>query len=304
MEFTMSNTKLATIGRAVGRLAFVLMIAGAMYLIVDRLADLSKSTSQAVLAMANTSTSRKPIPRLPSDAEVSRLRFLSACIDVQANNLVNAKTLAFKRQRVVPAFGTKGETQISIQTEMTQGSLESTGVNTDLAIQGNGFLKVKISPNVGDGTGYTRNGSLFENHEGDLVVGIGDGYKVVPEINIPQGATDVSIAPDGTVTYTKPGANTSVTAGQIQLYQFINQQGLTQQGGGLFLESSLSGAPLQSSPGENGAGQILSGELEASNVDPIKEQVELLKTEQLFQECRAPIRLAAQAMESVASIEK
>jgi flagellar basal-body rod protein FlgG len=188
--------------------------------------------------------------------------------------------------------------------DMTQGSLESTGVNTDIAIQGNGFFKIKILPNVGDGTGYTRNGSLFQNKNGDLVVGMGDGYTLIPNINIPQGATDLAIAQDGTVTYTKPGGNASVIAGQLQLYQFVNQQGLKLQGGSIYTETSASGPPLQSNPGENGAGQILSGELETSNVDPVKELVTLIKTQRSFELNSQSIQTADQALQTIANLKK
>jgi flagellar basal-body rod protein FlgG len=256
------------------------------------------------------------------------LRALSDRIDVIANNLANAETQAFKRQRVnfedlmylnykqpgtTDSAGDMNPAGISVglgtkisntALDMTQGSLESTGVNTDVAIQGNGFFKIKILPNVGDGTGYTRNGSLFTNKNGDLVVGIGDGYELVPPINIPAGATDISIAQDGTVQYTPKGGNTTATAGTIQLSQFVNQQGLKLQGGSIYTETPASGPPIVSDPGTNGAGQLQQGYLEQSNVDPVKELVTLIKTQRSFELNSQSIQTADQTLQTVANLKK
>jgi flagellar basal-body rod protein FlgG len=188
--------------------------------------------------------------------------------------------------------------------DMTQGSLESTGINTDVAIEGNGFFKIKILPTVGDGIGYTRNGSFFQNKNGDLVVGIGDGYTLIPNINIPTGATGISIAQDGNVNYVPKGANTSVSAGQITLNQFVNPQGLKLQGGSIYTETNASGPPVVSNPGENGAGQLLEGQLETSNVDPVKELVTLIKTQRSFELNSQSIQTADQALQTIANIKK
>ena len=132
------------------------------------------------------------------------LRALSDRIDVIANNLANAETQSFKRQRVnfedlmylnykqpgtTDNAGYQNPEGISVglgakvsntELDMTQGSLESTGNPLDVAIQGNGFFKVKILPTVGNGDGYTRNGALSQNALGQLTVGIGDGYLLQP----------------------------------------------------------------------------------------------------------------------------
>src|SRR3954469_13373838 len=160
------------------------------------------------------------------------LRALSTRIDVIANNLANAETTAFKRSRVnfedlmyltlkQPGTQTAGGeitpagifvglgTKISnTQIDTEQGSLENTGRPLDVAISGNGFFKVKILDSVGDGIGYTRNGAFFINDKGEMVLGLGDGYRLVPPITLPPGALDVNIGEDGQVTYTKPGTIT------------------------------------------------------------------------------------------------
>src|SRR4051812_19046425 len=152
------------------------------------------------------------------------LRALSTRIDVVANNLANAETQAFKRSRVnfedlmyqtlkqpgaqtgagdiAPAGIAVGlGTRISnTQLDLEQGSLESTNRNLDVGISGPGFFKVKVLSTIGDGTAYTRNGNFFVNKDGELVLGMGDGYKLDPPITIPNNTTDISISEDGEVS--------------------------------------------------------------------------------------------------------
>src|ERR1700677_4957413 len=165
------------------------------------------------------------------------LRALSTSIDVIANNLANAETQAFKGQRVnfedlmyqeLKQPGTTNAngdmspagiyvglgTRISnTQLDLTEGSMENTGNNLDVGIQGNGFFRVKILSTIADGTGYTRNGSFFLNNQGQLTLDMGDGYSLVPPITIPAGATNISISQSGQVQYTPQGSTQQATAG-------------------------------------------------------------------------------------------
>ena len=86
--------------------------------------------------------------------------------------------------------------------------MENTGRQLDVGIQGQGFFKVKILDSIGDGSGYTRNGNFFVNKDGELVLGMGDGYRLIPPITIPTGATDITISQDGTGRVIKAGQTT------------------------------------------------------------------------------------------------
>lgn len=262
------------------------------------------------------------------NAAATGLRALSDRIDVIANNLANAETQSFKRQRMnfedlmylqYKQPGTTNSAQdmnpegISVglgvkesntELDMTQGSMDSTGGNLDLAIQGDGFFKIKILPTVGDGYGYTRNGALTRNANGQLVVGIGDGYALQPPIQIPTGATNISIASDGTIQYTPAGGNGTATLGPIQLTQFVNPQGLRLQGGSIYTETPASGPPVTANPGANGAGILLQGYIEESNVDPVKELVTLIKTQRSFELNSQSIQTADQTLQTVANLKK
>lgn len=254
------------------------------------------------------------------------LRALSTRIDVVANNLANAETAAFKRSRVnfedlmyltLKHPGASGQdnmlspagifvglgTRISnTQLDTEQGSMENTGRNLDVAIEGNGFFKVKTLDSIGNGVAYTRNGAFFRNKDGQLVLGLGDGYKLLPEISFPTGTTDVSISKDGFVDAITTTGKTRV--GQLKLTQFVNPQGLSLLGGSLYIETDASGVGIEGTPGDNGNGQILQGFLEGSNVDPVKELVTLIKTQRAFELNSQSIQTADQALQTIGNLRR
>jgi flagellar basal-body rod protein FlgG len=190
------------------------------------------------------------------------------------------------------------------QIDTSPGSLDETGGTFDVAISGEGFFKVRILDSVGNGIGYTRNGTFIVNRDGDLVLGLGDGYRLEPPINIPPGSTDVTIGLDGTVSYLRPGATTSTNAGQIQIAQFVNPQGLKLLGGSIYLETESSGPPIESTPGEDGAGTLLQHFQEGSNVDPVKELVTLIKTQRAFELNSQSIQTADQALQTIGNLRR
>jgi len=256
------------------------------------------------------------------------LRALSTRIDVVANNLANAETTAFKGSRMnfedlfylnmrqpgtVNSSGevSPGGIQVGLgtkisntQLDLTQGSLENTGRPLDVGIQGQGFFAVKILPSVGNGIGYSRNGNFVVNKNGELVLNIGDGYKLIPAITIPQNSTEITIGPDGTVSVLPAGQTTVQTVGTLQLTQFVNPQGLQLQGGSIYTETGSSGPPTVNTPGQGGTGQIAQGFLEASNVDPVKELVTLIKTQRAFELNSQSIQTADQALQTIANLKR
>jgi flagellar basal-body rod protein FlgG len=256
------------------------------------------------------------------------LRALSTRIDVIANNLANAETGAFKRQRVnfedlmyltvkqpgaTNAAGDKSPAGIYVglgtkisntQLDMEEGPLENSGGPLDVAISGPGFFKVKLLDSIGDGIGYTRNGAFFVNDKNELVLGIGDGYRLIPPITIPAGATDISISQNGIISYKRPGTTQNTVAGQLKVSQFVNPQGLSLLGGSIYQATDVSGPPIDSNPGEDGAGKTLQGYLEGSNVDPVKELVTLIKTQRSFELNSQSIQTADQALQTIGNLRR
>ena len=258
----------------------------------------------------------------------SGLRALSTQIDVVANNLANAETTAFKRSRVnfedlmylmLKQPGTTNQagdiapsgifvglgTKISnTQIDLEQGSLEPTNRPLDVGIQGNGFFAVKLIDSIGDGTAYTRNGNFFVNNQNELVLGMGEGYRLIPPVTLPTGFTDVVIGEDGTVQVQLPGQLRRQQVAQLQLTQFVNPQGLKLLGGSLYVPTEASGPPIVSQPLLQGAGRIEQGFLEQSNVDPVKELVTLIKTQRAFELNSQSIQTADQALQTITNLRR
>lgn len=258
----------------------------------------------------------------------SGLKALSTQIDVLANNLSNAETTGFKRSRVnfedlmylsdhqpgtanaqgdvspsglFVGLGTKAS---NTELDLTQGSMNQTTSPLDLAIQGNGFFPIKLMSGIGDGIGYTRAGNFIQNAKGELILGLGEGYRLVPPVTIPQGSTNILIGEDGTIQATPPNSNTPRTIAQLQLAQFVNPQGLQILGGNIYLATDASGQAITGTPGSNGLGTVEQGFTEMSNVDPVKELVTLIETQRAFEMNSQSIQTADQTLQTVAQLGK
>jgi len=219
-----------------------------------------------------------------------------------ANNLANASTVGFKRDRAVfedllyqiqrqPGAQNTEETQLpsglqlgtgvrvtSTQKQFTEGSLQVTDQSLDVAINGRGFLQI-LQP---DGTiGYTRNGQLHMDGQGQVVTA--SGLLLQPAINIPQDAQSITIGDDGTVSVKLPGNAAPQAVGNILLADFVNPAGLQAIGKNLFLETAASGNPIAGVPGQNGLGEVQQGMLENSNVDIVEEMVNMITTQRAYE---------------------
>lgn len=223
-------------------------------------------------------------------------------IDNIANNLANVNTTGYKKGRVefqdilyqnyrkagtssalgaiVPVnldvgHGTKA---VATNREFSSGSMIVTGNPTDIAVAGNGFFQVQMP----DGTlSYTRDGAFKISSEGELVTT--DGFRVMPEIVIPEDATDISIGIDGEVFVLVAGSETPQQIGQIELAKFINPAGLSAIGHNLFLETAASGPPITGTPTTEGLGRVDQGHLENSNVSVVDEMVSMILAQRAYE---------------------
>jgi flagellar hook protein FlgE len=192
-----------------------------------------------------------------------------------------------------------GSQMATIDTVHTQGSLQTTGRPLDLGISGDGFFIV----NDGTNDYVTRAGNFYLDKSGNLVNS--DGMFVIAaepnatntgvlgtagKIAIPTDAKSFSIGPDGMVTYIEEGTSTPLVAGQILLAKFANTGGLEKAGGNLYRETSNSGTIKDGAdyinvapPGSAGAGEVVAGALEMSNVDLSEEFTEMIVAQRGFQ---------------------
>ncbi len=235
----------------------------------------------------------------------SGMRAMDTQLDVIANNLANSNTTGYKSNRVnfqdlfyemrrqpgaLNSLGQRSSTGLFVglgtrvsntQLDLKPGSLENTGKPLDLAISGEGFFRVQTYDGIGGGAAYSRAGNFLADSEGNLVLGTLDGPLMDPPITLPEGYEGVTITSDGRVNVTVEGVTEEV--GQLQLYRFPNPHGLKMEGGNLFTETEASGAPIAGIPEEPGFGGIIQNFLEASNVDPVKELVSMIRTQRTFE---------------------
>jgi flagellar basal-body rod protein FlgG len=159
-----------------------------------------------------------------------------------------------------------------------QGTLTQTGNKLDLAIDGKGFFQVLLPSGE---TAYTRAGNFSVSQTGQIVTA--QGYAVQPAINIPQGATDVSISADGQVQATIAGQTAPQAVGQLQLATFFNEAGLEATGDNLLMESAASGPAQIGVPATNGVGKLQQGYTEAANVDAVAEVSALIVAQRAYE---------------------
>ena len=221
-------------------------------------------------------------------------------VDTIANNLANINTNGYKRRQAVfedllyvklkqagreVSSGVVAPAEVEIGSGVkfaatakvfTPGELENTGRSKDMAIMGDGFFEVTLP---GGESRYTRDGSFFQNANGDLVTA--SGFTVEPAITIPQDATSFGVGPDGTVT-AMVGEDQTVL-GNIQLVKFPNAEGLSAEGGNLYSETESSGSAIPGTAGEGGYGSIQGGMLEKSNVQMVSELVNLITAQRAYE---------------------
>jgi flagellar hook protein FlgE len=194
----------------------------------------------------------------------------------------------------------------SIDNIMTNGAFQSTGSPYDVAITGNGWFRVSnTDPDATTGAfptpstlEYTRAGNFTLNDQGELATQ--DGWRVVGRkadtttgvlaspavdirIKVPDGATDVSIAPNGAVTYTPSGGGSREFAGYLSLGSFPNEAGLDRVSANRWQATASSGAVVADTPGNAGLGQTVGGELEMSNVDLATEFTNMITAQRGFE---------------------
>jgi len=242
-------------------------------------------------------------------------------MDVIANNLANVSTTGFKRSRAVfedllyqtirqPGAQSSQQTQIPsglqlgtgvrpIATERihTQGNLQLTGNQLDVAIQGAGFFQILMPDGT---TAYTRDGSFQTDSNGQLVTA--SGFAVQPAITIPPGSTNVTIGRDGKVTVNLPNIVQPQSAGDLQLATFINPAGLQSMGENLYQETASSGTPNTTVPGTNGSGSLTQSYVETSNVNVVEELVNMIQTQRAYEINSKAIQTSDQMLQKLTQI--
>lgn len=252
---------------------------------------------------------------------------LQTKLDVIANNLANVNTTSFKRDRAnfedlfyrqerLPGAQDQqgnltpvgihvglGSRVQSVESDFTQGAFQTTNGELDIAIEGQGFFQV-IDPFTGDFR-YTRAGNFSKNANGDVVMASANVGRVLqPPITLPPDTINVVIGSDGQVSVQQPGSPQLTVVGQIQLAKFVNPQGLLKMGENLYQETDASGPVLLTNPGIDGVGVVRQGALESSNVEPVRELIDLITTQRAFELNSQAIQAGDQILQLISNLRR
>ena len=287
---------------------------------------------------------------------ITGLRNHQTMLDVVGNNIANVNTYGFKGSQTAfktlltqtmqgagapsPTLGGTNFQQVglgmtvdSITQQFTQGALQTTGVSTDMAIQGDGFFMV-----TNDLTGlaagapemfYTRAGNFKFDANGTLVTS--DGYHVMGWVDNDADTTngltyttadplssivvdpvlmsDPIVGPDGSISVidrdgVSPTFNQRITIGILSLSRFSNSSGLEQVGNNRWQESLNSGVPVTDVSNANGIGQLSVGYLEMSNVDLATEFTEMIKAQRGFQANSRVITTSDEILQELVNLKR
>ena len=228
------------------------------------------------------------------DAQQTRMNVIS-------NNLANVNTTGFKRDRAVfedllyqnvrQAGGQTDATSqaptglmlgtgvrvVATEKMHAQGNMVNSQNPLDVAIAGDGFFQIAQA----DGTiAYSRDGNFKLSSSGQLVTS--NGALLQPAITVPTTASSITIGRDGTVSVELAAGGQQVL-GQLQIARFVNPSGLQSLGQNLMKETPASGTPQVLKPGQTGAGTLMQGTLEASNVNVVEEMVNMIETQRAYE---------------------
>ncbi len=265
---------------------------------------------------------------------VSAMQQFQQELDVIGNNIANVTTAGYKSADVqfadalsqtMQGGGATGAMQIgtgvttdSIANRFTQGAINSTGRNTDLAISGNGFFLVRNSTT--NAQFATRAGNFDVDTSGYLVSnglrvqGYSDaGLSTIGDIKIdntgaPGGSTaavqSFSFDSKGNIQVTLTD-NTQFTRGEVLLQNFQSPQMLIKEGGSLYSGMAAAGPLAQASvPSTNGLGKLVASALESSNVDLTTELSSLITTQRAFEANSKVITTSDEVLQTLVNLKR
>lgn len=242
-------------------------------------------------------------------------------LDTISHNLANVATNGFKRSHAIfedliyqnlrqSGANTTEQTQLPTGLQVglgvrpvatsriySQGNLQQTTNNLDLAIKGNGFFQIQQPDGT---TAYTRDGSFQLDANGQIVTN--NGYTLLPGITVPANAQSITIGNDGTVSVLVPGNTAPQTVGQVQLANFINPAGLDPKGQNLFTETASSGTANSGAPNANGLGALQQGFVETSNVNVVEELVAMIQTQRAYELNSKAVKTSDEMLQKLAQL--
>ncbi|MGC4061418.1 MAG: flagellar hook-basal body complex protein [Aquabacterium sp.] len=215
-----------------------------------------------------------------------------AQLDVVSNNLANANSAGYKRERI--DFSAMLDRQVqdvanddksaksvalsSLHRDLSQGEFRATDSVLDVAVNGQGLFEIALPE---ERTGYVRGGSLKINADGFLTTA--EGQLLKSDVRIPATANDLTIDAKGVVSARLGNDTQRTELGRLQLVQFNNMDALNYLGNGVFSAPDGMEPSVKGSPEEDGLGSVASGKLEMSNVKLVDEMVSLMMAQRVYE---------------------
>lgn len=242
-------------------------------------------------------------------------------VNTISNNIANVNTTGYKKQRTefedlmyetVEEAGSRSSsttiynvgTQVgsgskvsATRRQHTPGSPLMTNNPYDLMVEGDGFFGVVLPNNE---VRFTRDGSFNVDSQGNLVTR--KGYSVFPGVSLPPNTLSVNITQNGNVEAYVKGNVEPQEVGQIPVFTFVNAVGLKGTGGNLYSQTTSSGEPQQQIPGNDNAGVIVQGALEASNVSIMNEMTDLIRAQRAYEMNSKVMTVADQMLQTINNI--
>ncbi|AWI52977.1 flagellar basal-body rod protein FlgG [Aquabacterium olei] len=243
-------------------------------------------------------------------------------LDHISNNLANSGTNGYKQSHAVfedlmyqtlRQSGANSSEQTTLPTglqvglgvrpvatsrQFTQGSLQQTSGNLDVAINGKGFFEITLP----DGrTGYTRDGAFQLDNQGRIVTN--NGYLVNTNgAQVPAEATGITISADGIISAKLAGETEPQVIGRFQMSNFVNPPGLDPIGQNTYVESVASGPPQQGNPQSGSLGSLSQGFVETSNVNVVQELVQMIQTQRAYELNSKAIQTSDQMLQKLGQL--
>lgn len=231
-------------------------------------------------------------------AACTALMSRSDALDTIANNLANTSTAGYRAQhnifssvlataknslpvlnQAINDYGVLGGTRL----DTTQGSLERTGNELDLALEGRGYFVVDTPT----GRVYTRAGNLQVSPHGQLITAQGDPvmgeHGVIPVVGGP-----MNISPDGTISVN------GAVAGKLKIVEFAPGVNLQSAGGTYY--TAPKGTEVAATQTN-----VRQGMLEGSNVNPVASVVELISVQRTAEMMQKALSMFNQDMNKTAT---
>jgi flagellar basal-body rod protein FlgF len=220
-------------------------------------------------------------------------------LDTIANNLANASTVGYRAQHnvftsVLAAAGDAADSPLSsainsygvlsgTTLDETQGAMQKTGNNLDVAIQGSGYFVVQTQ----NGQRYTRNGGFEVSSRGQLITSTGDAVLGQGgSISLPKG--EVSISSNGTIS------SNGAVVGRLKLVDFKSGTNLASEGENYY------SAPPGTEIADTGS-TVNQGMLESSNVNPVTSMVELITAQRTAEMMQRALTMYNSEMDKTAA---